>query len=60
MSSLADQHVLVTGGGGFVGAPTVRALLEQGADVMVRNAEGRTVALQAKADGNKALLKLLT
>ena len=35
VSSLADQHVLVTGGGGFVGAPTVRALLEQGARVRV-------------------------
>ena len=35
MSSLADQHVLVTGGGGFVGAPTVRALLAQGARVRV-------------------------
>jgi UDP-glucose 4-epimerase len=35
VSSLQDQHVLVTGGGGFVGAPTVRALLAQGARVRV-------------------------
>jgi UDP-glucose 4-epimerase len=35
VSSLEDQHVLVTGGGGFVGAPTVRALLQQGARVRV-------------------------
>jgi UDP-glucose 4-epimerase len=32
------SHVLVTGGGGFVGAPTVRALLRDGARVRVLDA----------------------
>ena len=35
MPELADKRVLVTGGGGFVGAPTVRALLAEGAVVRV-------------------------
>jgi UDP-glucose 4-epimerase len=38
MSDLANKHVLVTGGGGFVGAPTVRALLAEGAKVRVLDA----------------------
>ncbi len=32
---LDDAHILVTGGGGFVGVPTVRALLAEGARVRV-------------------------
>jgi UDP-glucose 4-epimerase len=35
MSELQGQRVLVTGGGGFVGVPTVRALLAQGAQLRV-------------------------
>ncbi|HEY6778319.1 MAG TPA: NAD-dependent epimerase/dehydratase family protein [Thermoleophilaceae bacterium] len=35
MSDLSVKRVLVTGGGGFVGAPTVRALDERGANVRV-------------------------
>jgi UDP-glucose 4-epimerase len=35
MADLRGQRVLVTGGGGFIGVPTVRALLAQGADVRV-------------------------
>lgn len=35
MSDLSGKRVLVTGGGGFVGAPTVRALAERGANVRV-------------------------
>jgi UDP-glucose 4-epimerase len=35
MSAIANTRVLVTGGGGFIGAPTVRALLEAGAEVRV-------------------------
>jgi UDP-glucose 4-epimerase len=35
LSSLQGQRVLVTGGGGFVGAATVRALLAEGARVRV-------------------------
>ncbi|MBV9817439.1 MAG: NAD-dependent epimerase/dehydratase family protein [Solirubrobacterales bacterium] len=38
MAELSNRHVLVTGGGGFVGAPTVRALLAQGAVVRVLDA----------------------
>ena len=38
MTELRDKHVLVTGGGGFVGAPTVRALLAEGAVVRVLDA----------------------
>ncbi len=38
MPDLHDRHVLVTGGGGFVGAPTVRALIAQGARVRVLDA----------------------
>jgi UDP-glucose 4-epimerase len=38
MSDLKNKHVLVTGGGGFVGAPTVRALLAEGAKVRVLDA----------------------
>jgi UDP-glucose 4-epimerase len=33
VSDLSGTRVLVTGGGGFVGAPTVRALVERGANV---------------------------
>jgi UDP-glucose 4-epimerase len=32
---LDDKHILVSGGGGFVGVPTVRALLAEGARVRV-------------------------
>jgi UDP-glucose 4-epimerase len=35
MRDLEGQRVLVTGGGGFVGAPTVRSLLAEGATVRV-------------------------
>lgn len=35
MAELQNKRVLVTGGGGFVGAPTVRALLAEGAVVTV-------------------------
>ncbi len=35
---LSDAHILVTGGGGFVGVPTVRALLSEGAHVRVLDA----------------------
>ena len=35
MSDLSGTRVLVTGGGGFVGAPTVRALVERGSKVRV-------------------------
>ena len=35
---LNDSQILVTGGGGFVGAPTVRALLAEGARVRVLDA----------------------
>ena len=35
MGDLKGQRVLVTGGGGFVGVPTVRALLAEDADVRV-------------------------
>ncbi|HLH65328.1 MAG TPA: NAD-dependent epimerase/dehydratase family protein [Solirubrobacteraceae bacterium] len=35
MGELGGRRVLVTGGGGFVGAPTVRALLAEGAVVRV-------------------------
>lgn len=38
MSSIHDRHVLVTGGGGFIGAPTVRALLAEGVRVRVLDA----------------------
>ena len=38
MADLGNKHVLVTGGGGFVGAPTVRALLAEGARVRVLDA----------------------
>ena len=38
MSNLTNKHVLVTGGGGFVGAPTVRALRAEGATVRVLDA----------------------
>jgi UDP-glucose 4-epimerase len=38
MTDLKDKLVLVTGGGGFVGAPTVRALLAEGAKVRVLDA----------------------
>jgi UDP-glucose 4-epimerase len=38
MADLRDKHVLVTGGGGFVGGPTVRALLSEGAVVRVLDA----------------------
>ena len=38
MPELAYKRVLVTGGGGFVGAPTVRALLAEGAVVRVLDA----------------------
>jgi UDP-glucose 4-epimerase len=38
MSDLKNKHVLVTGGGGFVGAPTVRALFAEGAKVRVLDA----------------------
>ncbi len=38
MTDLNDKLVLVTGGGGFVGAPTVRALLAEGAKVRVLDA----------------------
>lgn len=38
MADLQDRHVLVTGGGGFVGAPTVRALIARGATVRVFDA----------------------
>jgi UDP-glucose 4-epimerase len=38
MVDLHDKHVLVTGGGGFVGVPTVRALLSEGARVRVLDA----------------------
>jgi UDP-glucose 4-epimerase len=38
MADLREKHVLVTGGGGFVGAPTVDALLAQGAIVRVLDA----------------------
>ncbi|HEY1834341.1 MAG TPA: NAD-dependent epimerase/dehydratase family protein [Solirubrobacteraceae bacterium] len=36
--NLNDSHILVTGGGGFVGAPTVRALIGKGARVRVLDA----------------------
>jgi UDP-glucose 4-epimerase len=35
MADLRNKHILVTGGGGFVGAPTVRALMAEGARVRV-------------------------
>jgi UDP-glucose 4-epimerase len=35
VSDLSGTRVLVTGGGGFIGAPTVRALVERGATVRV-------------------------
>jgi nucleoside-diphosphate-sugar epimerase len=38
MADLRNNHVLVTGGGGFVGAPTVRALIDEGAVVRVLDA----------------------
>ena len=38
MTDVRDRRVLVTGGGGFVGAPTVGALLNEGAVVRVLDA----------------------
>jgi UDP-glucose 4-epimerase len=38
MADLRNKHILVTGGGGFVGAPTVRALMAEGAIVRVLDA----------------------
>ena len=35
MAALGDKSVLVTGGGGFVGFPTVRALLAEGARIRI-------------------------
>lgn len=35
---IKDARILVTGGGGFVGAPTVRALMREGASVRVLDA----------------------
>src|SRR5438874_2153215 len=35
---LSQSQILVTGGGGFVGAPTVRALISDGARVRVLDA----------------------
>jgi UDP-glucose 4-epimerase len=43
---LDDAHILVTGGGGFVGVPTVRALLSEGARVRVLD-----VASSQRLDG---------
>jgi nucleoside-diphosphate-sugar epimerase len=40
MGDLQEQRVLVTGGGGFVGVPTVRALLAEGAQVRVLDLSG--------------------
>ena len=44
MPDLQGQRVLVTGGGGFVGVPTVRALLEEGADVRVMDLRADALA----------------
>lgn len=44
MSGVQGQRVLVTGGGGFVGVPTVRALLAEGAQVRVLDLSGDALA----------------
>lgn len=44
MPDLQGQRVLVTGGAGFVGLPTVRALIERGAQVRVFDLDGGAVA----------------
>ena len=45
MSNLSGTRVLVTGGGGFVGTPTVRALIDRGAEVRVLDVAAPRVPL---------------
>jgi UDP-glucose 4-epimerase len=45
VSDLSGTRVLVTGGGGFVGTPTVRALIDRGAEVRVLDVAAPRVPL---------------
>jgi rhamnose utilization protein RhaD (predicted bifunctional aldolase and dehydrogenase)/NAD(P)-dependent dehydrogenase (short-subunit alcohol dehydrogenase family) len=52
---LARQVVLVTGGGGAIGAATARAFARQGADVAVLDRDADSAAAAAAACGPRAL-----
>jgi rhamnose utilization protein RhaD (predicted bifunctional aldolase and dehydrogenase)/NAD(P)-dependent dehydrogenase (short-subunit alcohol dehydrogenase family) len=52
---LARQVVLVTGGGGAIGAATARAFARQGADLAVLDRDGASAAAVAAACGPRAL-----
>ncbi|QPN61629.1 bifunctional aldolase/short-chain dehydrogenase [Synechococcus sp. CBW1002] len=52
---LARQVVLVTGGGGGIGAATARAFAAQGAELAVLDRDGAAAAATAAACGKKAL-----